>query len=79
MLLSFPDGIIHTGVSELRAFRRLEKEMQYLIVMSVTDLPRAFHYWRYKAPQVMVRNKSARELPENISWRGRTGSVTPQA
>ena len=37
---------------ELRAFHRLEKEtqMQYFIVISVTGMPRAFHYCRYKTP-----------------------------
>ena len=40
-------GTVTTVMAEVKAFRRLEK-MQYFIIMSVTDMPRVFHYWRYK-------------------------------
>ena len=56
---------VSTVVVELRIFRRLEKQMQYFIVILLTGMPGAFYYWWYKTSNGM--NNSGCELPKNMS------------
>ena len=66
-----------TVVAGLRAFVDGKKEMLYFIVVSATGKPGSSISGGTK--RLFARNKSARELPKNLSWRGRTGFVPPHA
>ena len=66
-----------TVMARRRAFVDWKKEMQYFIVVSATGKPGLSIPGSTK--RLVARNKTARDLPWKLSWRGRTGFVPAQA
>ena len=66
-----------TVVAGLRAFADWKKEMRYFIALSAPSKTGLSIPGGTK--RLVARNKSARELSKNLSQRGKTGFVAPQA